>query len=360
MTVELRDNAEARTMTPSGFESPRLTINNEEMAAFSGLMRQGGRVVDREQDMFGAGFSFSQAGLSDLYGSDVSKNDKLYLASNLTPNLPDLEQPRQLEPTQRQNINSDSIVWDPREWATKTAKQAGNQTKEIEHKLGRGADLAKTAKENPELQHHEGIAIFPHRGNEDDHVSYGACAAANNPFENIRMRIGSGPGHIDPNLIAGIMRNEQFFYKNVVDTGTDNYVRIHGNLDVMHDPTYSIGPAQMQIRNIESLIKQFPEQLGQYAKDPLRAAERSGDAPMFVAAYISNMINHLETGKNPGFSNGVWNNIVKHWKSGDANGALILTFNPDPNQIENVSVQLKTIETEQAKAKEAKRAKDPG
>lgn len=68
---------------------------------------------------------------------------------------------------------------------------------------------------------------FPHRGHEDNHVSYGACAGANKPFENIRMRIGSGPGHIDADLIAGIMRNEQFFYKQMLDSGQDHYVRNH-------------------------------------------------------------------------------------------------------------------------------------
>lgn len=242
------------------------------------------------------------------------------------------------------------VAWDPREWAVNQAKQVEHQTKATAHKIDKAAELAKTAKEHPELQYHEGLDGFPHRGHEDDHVSYGACAAANNPFENVRMRMGAGPGHIDPDLIAAIMRNEQFFYKNVVDTGTDNYVRIHGNLDIMHDDTYSIGPAQMQIRNVHNLIAQFPDQLGQYAKDPLRAVERSGDAPMFVAAYMSNMITHLENGKNPGFSNGVWNNIVKHWKSGDANGALILAFNPDPDQIKNVSAQLDIIKQQRAEA----------
>lgn len=101
----------------------------------------------------------------------------------------------------------------------------------------------------------------------------------------------------------------------------------------------------MQIRNIRNLVKQFPEQLAPYENDPLRAALNPGDAPVFVAAYMSNIVTHLETGSNPGFSSGVWNNIAKHWKQGDANGALILAFNPNPNQIEHVNSQLEIIKS---------------
>ncbi len=106
----------------------------------------------------------------------------------------------------------------------------------------------------------------------------------------------------------------------------------------------------MQIRNAKNLLEQFPEQLGHYKSDPLRALEHPGDAPMFVAAYMSNIINHLESGKNPGFSNGVWNNILRHWKAGDANGALILSFNPDSKQIEQVTRQLTKIKEASTKA----------
>ncbi|MGH9549234.1 MAG: hypothetical protein ACRD3W_07665, partial [Terriglobales bacterium] len=108
-------------------------------------------------------------------------------------------------------------------------------------------------------------------------------------------------------------------------------------------------PAQMQIRNIRNLVKQFPEQLAPYAQEPLRAAENPGDAPMFVAAYMSNIIEHLEKHTNPGFSAGVWNNISKHWADGDANGALILDFNPDPKQIEHVTTQLTVIKENRKK-----------
>lgn len=238
------------------------------------------------------------------------------------------------------------VAWDPRKWATEKAKEVDQKAKAITHGVDKATALTAAAKDHPELGFLEGQNAFPHRGREDDYVSYGACAAANNRFDNVRIRIGQGPGHIDPNLIAAMMRNEQYHYKNFFDTGTDNYVRLHGNLDVLNDDTYSIGPAQMQIRNIQNLVKQFPEQLAPYEKDPLRAALNPGDAPMFVAAYMSNIVTHLETGSNPGFSSGVWNNIAKHWKQGDANGALILAFNPNPDQIEHVNLQLEIIKSQ--------------
>jgi|GEM_PF-3337823 hypothetical protein len=349
---ELRDSTEAKALRPGGFELPALALSNEDMAGFSRLGQSSDRssARDREQAMFGAGFSFAQTGLESIYGNTESKNSQVYLASNLTPNLPTIEQPRHLEPVQSQNINSDSVAWDPREWAANSSKQAEHKATQTVQDVQRRASYAKATIDNPDLQYREtppkgGDYRYPHRGREDDFVSYPACAAANMPFENIRMRIGVGPGHIDPNLIAGIIRNEQFFYKQLGDVGQDNYVRAHGNLDVLHDDTYSIGPAQIQIRNAKQLLKQFPEQLGQYKDDPLRALQHPGDAPMFVAAYMSKMINHLETGKNPGFSTGVWNNIAKHWKDGDANGALMLAFNPDPDQLEHIGTQLKIIES---------------
>jgi hypothetical protein len=60
------------------------------------------------------------------------------------------------------------------------------------------------------------------------------------------MRIGAGPGHIAPTLIAAIMRKEQFFYKNMSTT----MFRLHENLDILHIDRYSIGAAQMEIGKI--------------------------------------------------------------------------------------------------------------
>lgn len=61
MAGELHDNAEQRAFTPAGAESSRLVVSNGDMAAFQGVQQGGGvSVADREQAMFGAGFSFNQ------------------------------------------------------------------------------------------------------------------------------------------------------------------------------------------------------------------------------------------------------------------------------------------------------------
>jgi hypothetical protein len=51
-------------------------------------------------------------------------------------------------------------------------------------------------------------------------------------------------------------------------------------------PSTSIGPGQMQIRNIEALAAKYP-QLKQFG-DPVKAAMDPVTAPFFVAAYVAN------------------------------------------------------------------------
>ncbi len=297
----------------------------------------------------------TQKGQEALAELQKPVTDQVLIASNLTSAAPNLEQMQQYKDIQSDVSTEDTIAWAPREWAGNQLKNAEKSTKKTVQSIERAAKYGEATAKDADLQVREeppkgGDYWHPHRGREDDFVSYPACAAAVMPFENVRIRMGEGPGHIDPDLIAAMMRNEQYYYKQLGDVGQDNYVRIHGNLDILHDDTYSIGPAQMQIRNVRKLLEQFPKQLGQYKDDPLRAVERPGDAPMFVAAYMSNIIEHLENHKNAGFSAGVWNNIAKHWKDGDANGALILSFNPDPNQIAHVTKQLKIIKAAREKA----------
>ncbi len=297
----------------------------------------------------------TQKGQEALAALQEPETDQVLIASNIDPAAPKLEHMQQYQDIQSDVPTEGTVAWDPREWAGNQLKNAEKSTKKTVQSLGRAAKYGEATAKDADLQIREdppkgGDYWHPHRGREDDFVSFPACAAAVMPFENVRIRMGEGPGHIDPDLIAAMMRNEQFYYKQIGDVGQDNYIRIHGNLDILQDDTYSIGPAQMQIRNVHKLLEQFPKQLGQYKDDPLRAVERPGDAPMFVAAYMSNIIEHLENHKNPGFSAGVWNNIAKHWKDGDANGALILSFNPDPNQIAHVTKQLQIIKAARGSA----------
>ncbi len=186
--------------------------------------------------------------------------------------------------------------------------------------------------------------VHPHAGKEDEFMSYSACLAANAEFPEIEKRIGLGSGHIDKALIAATIRLEVAYYKQVVDTGQDKYVREHGKDDGISANT-SIGPAQMQIRHINRLVHQFPWQLGQFASDPVRAALKKEYAPHFVAGYFSDVIQHINKGTRPDYLGAKdWDGVKKYWKAGDLNAALIYSYNPTKDHIDSVKKQIALIQ----------------
>ncbi len=214
-------------------------------------------------------------------------------------------------------------------------------------KVGVFVDRTKDQVEKPELRTLEAPAsldvLHPHQGKEDDYVSYGSCRAANMRFVDLGKLIGTGSGHVDPDLIAAVIRHEQESYKQLYDSGQDRYIQEHGKVDGISD-TVSIGPAQMQIRHINRLVAEFPEQLGHYCKDPLRGALNPGDAPFFVAGYFADVIRHLNKRTRPEFIGGSdWDNVRRLWFEGNLNGALIKSYNPHPKQIDFVMKNLKLI-----------------
>lgn len=85
---------------------------------------------------------------------------------------------------------------------------------------------------------------------------------------------------IDSKLIPAIILNEQLHRKGIWDDGQDLAARV----GIHQKPGESIGPAQMQIQNIETLAAQYPqlERLG----DPLKSALDPAKAPYYVAAYL--------------------------------------------------------------------------
>ncbi len=188
-----------------------------------------------------------------------------------------------------------------------------------------------------------GNSLYPHLGKEDDYISYPACRQANAEFPELAKRIGEGKGYIDKSLIAATIRLEVAFYKQGVDTGQDKYVLEHGR-DEGIGQTASIGPAQMQIRHIERLVKEFPNQLGKFAADPLRAALKKENAPHFVGGYFSEVIQHINKGTKPDYIGGLdWAGVKKYWSEGDLNAALIYAYNPRKDHVESVKKQMKTI-----------------
>lgn len=189
-----------------------------------------------------------------------------------------------------------------------------------------------------------GNPIYPHLGKEDNFVSYSACRLANSEYPELSKRIGVGKGHIDKHLIAATIRLEVAFYKQGVDTGQDKYVQEHGQDDCIGQ-TVSIGPAQMQIRHIERLVKEFPVQLGKFALDPLRAALKVENAPHFVGGYFAEVIQHLDRGTKPDYIGGLdWAGVKKFWSEGDLDAALIYAYNPKEDHVASVKNQLKTIQ----------------
>lgn len=213
-------------------------------------------------------------------------------------------------------------------------------------KLRKGLERLGQAAQNPELREGEnapegGDQGYPHRGREDEFIDFDSCAKANKAFPELSKHIGDGPGKVDPDLIAATIRNEQFYYINVKDTGPDHYVKAHGDWPFNQDE--SIGPAQIQVRNINAFAKEFPKQLGAES-DAVRNAETVEKAPYFVGAYFADVIQGIENKQKPSYiSESTWKNVNEHWNKGEKNEALIIAYNPDKQQINHVFKQLDNI-----------------
>lgn len=310
MAGELHDNAEAKSITQSGAESSRLVVSNGEMATFQSPQSKLGTtgVADREQALFAnGGFDFGQAGniyaTTETGGKTIRIGDKDYPAEDVTS----------------------------RDWGAM---------------LKKGWDRTVQAAQNPDLVHYEtppegGDWNYPRRGREDEFIDYDASAKANKAFPELSKYIGDGQGKIDPDLIAATIRNEQFYFDNKKDAGPEHYAQKHHNWPFNQDE--SLGPAQMQVQNMEHLAAAYPKQLGTVA-DAVRNGTDVHQAPFFVGAYFADVIHGIENKQKPDYiSDNIWKQINEHWQKGQRNEALIIAYNPDPNQINHVFTQLDNI-----------------
>jgi hypothetical protein len=187
--------------------------------------------------------------------------------------------------------------------------------------------------------------IFPHQGREDNFMDYQACKYATAAFTDLNKHIGDRPGQIDPHLIAAVIRNEQFFYKNFYDTGPDHFIDAKGNWP--YNRHYSIGPAQIQVETINHLAEKFPDVLGP-PKTSVISAEDIHRAPFFVGTYFADVIHGIEQNQKPKFiSDSIWQQVTEKWHDGKLNEALIISYNPDPDQLEHVATQLKIVKGKQ-------------
>lgn len=259
--------------------------------------------------------------------------EQALIASNLTPATPSLEL------QQFEDIHMDSVT---------TTEYAPDQliSRDLNASLKKGWDRAVQTLQHPDLAGWEnppegGDFFYPRRGREDDFIDYDACAKANKAFLGLAKYIGDGPGKIDPDLIAATIRNEQFYFDNRKDAGPENYVQKHRNWPFNRDE--SVGPAQMQVQNIEHLARTYPKQLGSEA-DAVRNAIDTHHAPGYVGAYFADVIHGIESRQKPEYiSNRIWKQVNDRWQKGERNEALIIAYNPDPNQINHVFTQLDNI-----------------
>jgi hypothetical protein len=123
-------------------------------------------------------------------------------------------------------------------------------------------------------------------------INPSACSAAYHAF-------GLDKLGIDPNLIAGLIWNEQLHLKPVID----DLQNAEAALNLPLKPDKSIGPAQIQVKNIQRLAEEYPA-LKQFG-DPIKAALDPKAAPFFVAAYLASEAkaigdyNHQHPGAKP-------------------------------------------------------------
>jgi hypothetical protein len=135
--------------------------------------------------------------------------------------------------------------------------------------------------------------LLPHEGKEDQYVDYKAAREA-------LHTAGLDKYHLPPNTIGAMLRNEQTHYK-VTDQWQDEEVARTGTIlkNGKEDSWASIGPAQMQVRNIHHLIDakdangdpKYPF-LQHMKKDPLRGALDPKNAALLAAAYLADEIDN--------------------------------------------------------------------
>lgn len=145
-------------------------------------------------------------------------------------------------------------------------------------------------------------------------INLSACKDAVERFPSLRSY------GVDETVIAGIILNETV-HREQSDVREDGQVERTGKVidaNGSENDQASIGPAQMQIRNIRDLSNKY-QQLTEFRDDPCRAALNPDKAPYFVAAYLQDKIQafdkHDKTHPNEP--------IPKCYES------LLYTYNPD-------------------------------
>lgn len=143
----------------------------------------------------------------------------------------------------------------------------------------------------------EAFGMYSHRGSEDDYMEYDAFKAAHKAFPQFDNHQNVRWEHI-----AAMVRNEQHYYMNVKEQNEEQLIKAGKGDEVGIGK--SIGPAQIQIRNIERLIEKYPQltdpKLGGIRKDHvLEDALKPDKAAWLATAYVADKIESNEAKGNP-------------------------------------------------------------
>ena len=184
----------------------------------------------------------------------------------------------------------------------------------------------------------------PHRGIEDQYVDYRACDQAYSAFPQLRQLDPTvGPPAINRDLIAAMIRNEQFYYTQIKDTAPIS--TLTSTVIGPFEKDNSIGAAQVQVGNIEQLAQQYPQQLGD-SNNIIGRAEQPATAALIVGAYLDDVVSHIKNNTRPDYiGKNAWLKVNQFWCEGKRDEALIMAFNPDPHQVAHVTAQLRQIRT---------------
>ena len=143
----------------------------------------------------------------------------------------------------------------------------------------------------------EAVGLYSHRGQEDKWVDYKAVESAYKEFPVFERH-----RNIPADLISAMIRNEQHYYMDAKEGDAEKAI-LEGKGETVGG-TKSIGPAQIQIRNIEHLLKEYPQltdpELGGIDKaDFMRDALKPDKSAWLATAYVADRMQVREAQGKP-------------------------------------------------------------
>lgn len=288
---EFRDNAEVQATRPERFEIPGLALSNAEMAAFERLTQLGDRsnARDREQELFGGGFSFAHSGWDVLYGSAENKSEQVYLSSNITPELPRMVQASPLSKDQKlpesvtaQNYDYNgglpTLVPSPEQLGLKPVIDLATQSTalELEQKWN------------------------PLRGKIDAELGAIPESAWHHAYVSFPQFKEAGLTEVQAiEVMKAIVRNELYNY-DLSDKLDDDHARKAGkplDLPKRSGSDATLGDSQLSVNAVIKRAEEYPEQIGQFKGHEVEALLNPKNAPLLVAATL---VHNLEMYKRHG------------------------------------------------------------